>query len=368
MTRIFPIHRRHLLGTIFWTEKATTKLNHSISPILTFHSLRNMSSNNKPVVYITRNIPPEGMRLLESEDFELRQWQSDDPVPRKMLTTNIRDADALLCLLTDQIDEELMEEAKKPLRVVSTMSVGYDHIDISACQRRNIPVGFTPGVLTEATAELTLGLLLTTSRRLVEASGKVKDGSWGTWSPLWMCGTTLVGATVGIVGLGRIGEAVGRRLLPFGVASILYYGRTKRPEAASSLVATFTPDFDAFLAASDFVVVTCALTPETQNMFDANAFKKMKKTAIFINTSRGGLVHQKDLYEALRDGEIGAAGLDVTTPEPLPTDDQLLTLPNCVVLPHVGSATNATRNAMSLLAAKNIVNGLKGIPLVHQVE
>lgn len=327
-----------------------------------------MSSINKPVVYITRNIPPEGMRLLQNEDLELRQWQSDDPVPRDQLKEHIKDADALFCLLTDKIDEELLREAKKPLRVVSTMSVGYDHVDIDACKRSNIPVGFTPGVLTEATAELTLGLLLTTSRRLVEASEKVKDGSWGTWSPLWMCGSTLSGATVGIVGLGRIGEAVGRRLLPFGVSSILYYGRTEKPEAASSLGAVFTPDFDAFLAASDFVVVTCALTPETQNMFDAKAFRKMKSSAIFINTSRGGLVQQDDLYEALSNGEIGAAGLDVTTPEPLPTDNPLLTLRNCVVLPHVGSATNATRNAMSRLAAENLINGLKGIPLVHQVE
>lgn len=326
-----------------------------------------MSSTKRPVVYITRNIPSEGMRLLESQDIELRQWKSDDPVPRDELIRKVKDVDGLFCLLTDKIDEKLLEAAEKPLKVISTMSVGYDHVDISACKSRNIPVGFTPGVLTEATAELTLGLLLTTSRRLVEASAEVKNGGWGTWSPLWMCGSTLVGATVGIVGLGRIGEAVGRRLLTFGVSSILYYGRSEKSEAASSLGAVFTPDFEAFLSASDFVIVTCALTPETQNMFDAEAFRKMKKNAVLINTSRGGLVNQGDLYEALKNGVIGAAGLDVTTPEPLPTDDPLLTLPNCVIFPHIGSATNATRNAMSLLAAQNIVNGLTGVPLVHQV-
>jgi len=224
-----------------------------------------------------------------------------------------------------------------------------------------------------------LGLLLTTSRRLVEASAEAKNGGWGTWSPLWMCGSTLVGATVGIVGLGRIGEAVARRLVPFGVSKILYHGRGEKPEVAASISAdyakktdfggvTFIPDFDAFLGECDFVVVTCALTPETRHLFDARAFAKMKSSAVLINTSRGGLVEQNHLYEALKNGTIGAAGLDVTTPEPLPLDDPLFTLNNCVVLPHIGSATNATRNAMSALAAKNLVNGLKGLPLLHQVE
>jgi len=327
----------------------------------------------KPVVYITRNIPPDGLRLLREEAFELRQWSSDDPVPRQELLAQIREANALFCLLTDRVDEELLAHANPKLAVVSTMSVGYDHIDIPACRRRSIPVGYTPGVLTEATAELTLGLLLATSRRLVEAAAEVKSGGWGTWSPLWMCGPTLHGATVGIVGLGRIGVAVAQRLVPFGVSSILYHGRTEKPEEAASIGAgalsvEYVADFESFLPRCDFVVVTCALTPETRHLFDARAFALMKKGAVFINTSRGGLVEQNDLYEVLKSGTIGAAGLDVTTPEPLPLHDPLLSLPNCVILPHIGSATNATRNAMSALAAKNIIQALKGLPLVHEVK
>jgi len=342
--------------------------------IRSFQFSKTMSSSPvsgaKPVVYVTRNIPPDGMRILENEDLELRQWKSDDPVPREELIANLKEADGLFCLLTDKIDEELLEKANQKLGVVSTMSVGYDHIDIAACKRRNIPVGYTPGVLTEATAELTLGLLLATSRRLVEAAAEVKSGGWGTWSPLWMCGPTLLGATVGIVGLGRIGLAVARRLVPFGVSSILYHGRSEKAEAASSIgvEAKFVADFDVFLSSCDFIVVTCALSPETKNLFNARAFDKMKNNAVFVNTSRGGLVDQSDLYQALKNGKIGAAGLDVTTPEPLPLDDPLLSLPNCVILPHIGSATNATRNAMSALAARNLVNGLKGLPLIHQVE
>ena len=194
----------------------------------------------------------------------------------------------------------------------------------------------------------------------------MKSGAWGTWSPLWMCGPTLNKSTVGIIGLGRIGMAVAKRLQPFGVAKFLYSGRTPKPCAAE--ISAEYVSMDELLASADFIVVTCALTEETKGMFNKTLFGKMKKTAIFVNTSRGGVVNQEDLHEALVSGTILAAGLDVTVPEPLPTDSPLLKLPNCVVLPHIGSATNETRSEMSLLCAKNILAAIRGEAMPAQVK
>ncbi|PIK37196.1 hypothetical protein BSL78_25970 [Apostichopus japonicus] len=297
----------------------------------------------------------------------IRQWDSDSPVPRDELLKNVAGADGLFCLLTDKIDKAVLDQAGSGLKVVSTMSVGYNHIDIKECQKRNIPVGFTPDVLTDATAELTIALLLMTSRRLLEAAEQVKSGGWGSWVPLWMCGPGLSGSTIGILGLGRIGAAIGERLLSFRVSKILYSSRSPKEETAAKLGAEFV-SFDKLLKESDFLIVSCALTNETRHIFNAQTFKMMKKSAILINTSRGDVIKQDDLYSALVHGEIAAAGLDVTTPEPLPTDDPLLTLSNCVVLPHVGSATVETRTSMAVLAANNLLAGLNNQPLVAQVE
>lgn len=192
------------------------------------------------------------------------------------------------------------------------------------------------------------------------------DGSWGTWKPMWLCGPGLEGSTVGIVGMGRIGLAVARCVKPFGVARIVYFN-TKENSEANDFGAEFLP-LDDVLSSSDFVLACCALTPQTKHMFNWDLFKKMKKTAIFINTSRGGVVQQDDLYEALISGEISAAGLDVTTPEPLPIDSPLLTLDNCVVLPHIASATYSARSAMSKLAAENILAALKGESMPSEIK
>lgn len=197
------------------------------------------------------------------------------------------------------------------------------------------------------------------------AMAAVKSGAWGTWKPLWLLGQGLEGSTVGIAGMGRIGVAVAERLCPFGVAKLLYSDVQASPHAAG-VGAEFVP-LDVMLKNSDFVLACCALTPETKGMFNAGVFKKMKKSAIFVNTSRGGVVNQDDLYEALKSGEIGGAGLDVTVPEPLPTDSPLLDLPNCIVLPHIASATEDTRNNMSKLTASNILAGLRNEPLLKQV-
>ncbi|KAK7097405.1 hypothetical protein V1264_004391 [Littorina saxatilis] len=194
----------------------------------------------------------------------------------------------------------------------------------------------------------------------------VEDGSWGTWKPMWLCGPGLEGSTVGIVGLGRIGLAVARCLKPFAVSRIVYSGSAERP-GAKEINAEFVP-LDDLLISSDFVIVCAALTPKTKGMFNKDSFKKMKKTAVFINTSRGAVVQQDDLYKALVDGEIGAAGLDVTTPEPLPTDSPLLKLDNCVVLPHIGSATHTSRSAMSELTARNILAALNNQPMPSELK
>eukprot|EP01137_Pigoraptor_chileana_P035602 Opistho-2@29897 len=265
--------------------------------------------------------------------------------------------DGLLCLLTDKIDTELLDAAGPSLKVVSSMSVGIDHIDASACRLRGISIGNTPGVLTEATADIALMLALMAARRAVEATEAVRSGEWGAWQPLWMCGRDIAGATVGIVGLGRIGAAVARRMRACGASTVLYSGSRKKKDAAAEVAGEFVPLGD-LLRRSDFVFATCALNDATKGLFDYAAFTAMKPTAVFVNTSRGGVVNQDDLVRVLTERRVFAAGLDVTTPEPLPTDHPLLSLRNCVVLPHIGSATIDTREAMASLAVDNVIRGL----------
>ncbi|XP_062516313.1 glyoxylate reductase/hydroxypyruvate reductase-like [Corticium candelabrum] len=312
-------------------------------------------------VLITRQVSVKALDIMRGpilgcESLDIDLIDSDEPPSRDVLLKRVAGKHGIYCLLTDRIDKELLDRAGKQLKVVSTMSVGYDHVDVQACKERGVVVGNTPGVLTDATADLTVALLLATSRRLLEGVEAVKDGSWGPWQPLWMCGSGLRGSTVGIVGLGRIGQAVAERIRPFGVSTILYTGRTAKQEA-KKLGAQFVT-FHELLAKSDFVLACCALTEKTRETFNANAFHLMKPSAVFVNTSRGGVVNQDHLYDALSNGQIRAAGLDVTTPEPLPTDHPLLSLKNCVILPHIGSAEMQTREEMAMLAARNLIAGV----------
>jgi lactate dehydrogenase-like 2-hydroxyacid dehydrogenase len=270
----------------------------------------------------------------------------------------VNGVDGLYCLITERVNEELLDAAGSSLKVVSTLSVGYDHIDLNACKSRNIAVGNTPGVLTETAADLTIGLLLATARRIPEAVAAVRNGEWTTWKPEWLAGYDLYGSTVGIMGLGRIGAAVAKRLRGFD-CRILYNGPRPKPEVAGPLGAEYA-DFQAILAKSDFISIHTPLNPETRNLFNADAFRKMKRTAILINTSRGGTVDQEALYHALVTGEIAGAGLDVTTPEPLLPTHPLLQLPNCFILPHIASASYMTRAKMAVLAAQNVIAGVKG--------
>ncbi|MEX1021241.1 MAG: D-glycerate dehydrogenase [Litorilinea sp.] len=312
---------------------------------------------SKATVVVTRRIPAPALAYI-NEHCTMRLWDSDDSIPRATLLDWVQGSDGILCLLTEAINAELLEAAGPQLRVVSTMSVGFDHIDMEACRARGVQVGNTPGVLTETTADLTIALLLATARRLTEAHDAVRNGEWSTWQPEWMAGYDVYGSTVGIIGLGRIGMAFARRLAGFN-CRLLYTNPTPAPGRAAEVGALYV-EMDELLATSDFISIHCQLSPETRDLFNPDAFAKMKKSAILINTSRGGVVDQDALYTALTTGEIAGAGLDVTTPEPLLADHPLVALPNCLILPHIGSASHATRTKMALLAAQNLVAGVAG--------
>ncbi|KAK4873744.1 hypothetical protein RN001_013104 [Aquatica leii] len=320
----------------------------------------------KPSVYVTRDIGPEALAVLKNH-CNVTMWHEPmTPVPRDEIIKNIVGKDALLCLLTDNIDAEILDIAGPKLKAVATMSVGFDHMDVHEMKTRNIKVGHTPNVSTDSVAELTVALLLATNRRLLEASEAARNGEWTTWSPFWMCGPSLSNSTVGIAGFGRIGQQVAHRVKAFNLKSLLYHDMFEKKEEAKQLGAEFVP-FEELIKRSDFVIATCLLTPETAKMFNDDVFKKMKKTAVFINTSRGGVVDQDALIRALKTKTIWAAGLDVTVPEPLPTDSELFKLKNCVVLPHIASASIEIRNAMAMLAVNNILAALRGEPMPGEV-
>lgn len=312
----------------------------------------------RPTVLITRRIPSAAHEVL-APVAHLDVWDADEPIPRAELLRRVQSADALLCLLTERVDAALLAAAPR-LRVVANLAVGYDNLDLDALAARGIVATHTPGVLTETTADLAFALLLAVARRLPEGERYVRSGQWTTWGPLLLLGQDVHGATLGIAGLGRIGAAVARRATGFGM-TVLYTARSAHPEAEAATGARRVP-FPELLAASDFVSVHLPLTPETRGLFDEAAFRRMRRTAYLVNTARGPIVDTMALYRALTEGWIAGAGLDVTDPEPLPADHPLLTLPNCLVVPHIGSASVATRTRMAALAAENIRAVLEGRP------
>ncbi|XP_052791394.1 glyoxylate reductase/hydroxypyruvate reductase-like [Mya arenaria] len=324
--------------------------------------------SERPKAYLTQKIPVDGTGLTQLQAVcDVNMYDEVEggqiSVSRERLLKDVVGANALILPYPVKVDAELLDAAGSQLKVIATVSVGLDHIDLKECARRRIPVGYTPDVLTDAVAEGTIGLTLATARRHKEGVQAVSGGSWGsTWdSCLYLCGQELRGATVGIVGLGRIGLGVARRLRAFSIGRLMYCGRSPK-DYAGEVEAEYV-SFDQLLENSDFVIACCSVNPSNHNLFDAAAFKKMKKSAILINTSRGILVDQDALYDALSSGEILRAGLDVTSPEPFPPDHRLLTLPNCLVLPHLGSASMRARHAMVDLAVRNTLAGLRGEPL-----
>ncbi len=315
-----------------------------------------------PVVAVTRRLPDPAMKRLSEAAVEVRLWPQVTPPSSSELLGLVPGCSGLLCLLTDRIDAALLDAAGSSLAVVSQMAVGVDNIDLAACSDRGLPVGHTPGVLTEATADLTLGLMLAAARRLVTAANDVVAGKWITWDPLGWVGPDLHHSTVGIIGLGRIGAAVARRLAGFDV-ELLYHNPRPSP-LAEGLGATWV-DLPTLLRRSDFVTVHCPYTSATHHLIDAAALAQMKPAAILVNTVRGGVVDQEALVTALAAGQIAGAGLDVTTPEPLPPNHPLLALPNVIVLPHIGSASLPTRLRMAGMAVDNLLAGLNGELLPH---
>lgn len=316
---------------------------------------------NKPRVFVTREIPDAGLAKIRSA-CEADVWTEKMPPSREELLRRVKDCDGLLTLLTETIDAELMDAAGPNLKVVSNYAVGFNNIDFKEADARNIAVGNTPGVLTDATADMALTLLMTAGRRIWEAAGDVRAGRWQTWEPRGYIGTDFLGKTLGIAGMGRIGTALAKRCRGAWEMQILYFDQYQN-EAAERELAAKRVEFDELLAESDFISVHTNLDDSTRGMFGAQAFQKMKPTAVFVNTARGPLHDSAALYEALKTGEIFAAGLDVTDPEPIPADDPLLSLPNCVIVPHIASATVLSRNGMAEIAADNLILGVKGKPL-----
>ena len=321
--------------------------------------------SHRPHVFVTRRIPDAGLEAMRAAaDVDL--WDEELPPSRDVLLERVRGVDGLLSLLTDRVDGELLDSAGPSLKVVSNYAVGYDNIDVEACRALGVAVGNTPGVLTETTADLAFALLMAVARRLPESYDFVRQDRWQTWGPLLLLGKDIHGATLGIIGFGRIGREMARRAKGFGMRT-LYYSRTRVPaEVESELDATFMP-LDEVLAQSDFISLHTALTEETRHLIDAPALARMKQGAILINSSRGGVVDQAALADALRSGHLFGAGLDVTDPEPMRADDPLLSLPNCLVVPHIASASERTRDRMAEKAAANLLAGLVGEPLPDPV-
>jgi len=313
---------------------------------------------SKPKVFVARVIPSDGLDLVTGAT-DATVWPDDLPTPRDELLRSIEGCDGVLTLLTDRVDAEFLDRAGPQLKVVSNYAVGFDNIDVPECTRRGIPVGNTPGVLTETTADLAFALLMAAARRLPEADRYVRDGKWKTWGPMLLLGPDIHGATIGIVGFGRIGQAVAQRAAGFGM-TILYHDVNRLPdEVTTPLGAQYVP-MEELLARSDFVSLHVNLTPETRHLIDAAALRRMKPTAILVNTSRGPVVDGAALASALREGVIAAAALDVTDPEPIPIDDPLVRLDNCLIVPHIASASRATRGKMAQMAAANLLAGLRG--------
>lgn len=318
---------------------------------------------SKPKVFVTRIIPDQGLDIIR-EACDMTLWEDELPPPYAVLKEQAAQSEGLLTLLSDQINDELLQAAPS-LKVVSQMAVGFDNIEVAAATARGIPVGHTPGVLSDTTADFAFALLMAAARRISESERYVHAGKWRTWGPTLFMGQDVYGATLGIVGMGRIGQAMARRARGFDMRVI--YADQQPISAATEIGAEHVP-FDEVLAQADFLSLHTPLTPETHHLIDAAAFKRMKSTAILINTARGPVVDPEALHAALVAGEIAYAALDVTEPEPIPMDSPLLKLDNCLIAPHIASSSVATRTKMSVMSAENLLAGLRGERLPHCVN
>lgn len=319
---------------------------------------------DKPKVFVTRRIPDRGLDMVKNFcDAEI--WPEDLPPSRQALIEAVRGKDGLLCLLTDRVDGEVMDAAGPQLKVISNQAVGYDNIDVGAATERGIPVGNTPEVLTEATADFAFALLMAAGRRVLEGVQYVREGKWKTWSPSLLLGADFKGATLGLVGFGRIGRAMARRAAGFEMRVI--FCDSHEVQLSDDIKASQV-ELDELLETSDFISLHTPLTAATRHMIDAPALARMKPGAVLINTSRGAVVDLDALYAALKEGKLLAAALDVTEPEPIQPDHPLLTLDNAIIVPHIASASRSTRDKMAWMAAENLIAGLKGRHLPNCVN
>lgn len=319
-----------------------------------------------PKVFVARQIPECGLRAI-SQVAEVRLHTQPLPPTRSELLAGVRGVDGILSLLSDRIDAEVMDAAGPQLKVISNFAVGFNNVDVAEATARGIAVGNTPDVLTDATADIAVALILAAARRVREGWQSVVDGGWKTWEPLGWIGQDLSGKTLGIVGMGRIGQAVAQRLVPGWRMKLLYTSRERKPEIDRQLGGRHT-QLEELLSACDFVSLHVALNAHTRHLINGTALALMKPTAVLVNTARGEVIDQVALETALRTGQLFAAGLDVCDPEPLPTDSPLLKLHNCLILPHIGSATVTARNAMAERSANNLIAGIQGRPLPFAVN
>ncbi|RSL30210.1 D-glycerate dehydrogenase [Salibacterium salarium] len=319
----------------------------------------------KPYVFLTRKMPDGIVSMLEKECV-VSMWEKEEtPPPVSRLEEEIQKADAVFCNVSDNINKSLIEKAEH-LKVIATMAVGYNNIDIKAAEKKNIRVAHTPGVLSETTADLTFTLLMATARRVPEGMDVIKNNEWGAWAPFFLTGQDIHHARLGIIGMGRIGELVAKRGTGFDM-DIVYHNRSRKPEMEKAIGARFM-EMDELLETSDYICVQTPYTEETHHLINKQAFQKMKRNAIFVNTSRGPIVDEDALYEALNNGEIQGAGLDVFENEPIRADHPLLSLPNVTALPHIGSASKNTRWKMAEMTANHILQGIRGEEIDHEVK
>lgn len=317
----------------------------------------------KPKVFVTRAIPEKGLELVR--DFcDVDLWDGEMPPSREELLQRVRGVEGVLCLLTDRMDAEAMDTTGAQLRVISNFAVGFDNIDVNAATLRKIPVGNTPDVLTDATADFAFALMMSAGRRVLEGDRYVRAGKWKTWHPMLLLGVEMKGATLGLVGFGRIGKAMARRAVGFDMR-VIYYDPLEKPSIDSYATSV---DFETLLDESDFISLHTPLTEDTYHLINAETLAKMKPNAVVVNTARGPVVDLDALYHALKEKRIFAAGLDVTEPEPLPLDHPLFTLDNVLIMPHIASASKTARDKMSWIAAKNLIAGLEGKHLPNCVN
>ena len=338
-------------GADGWTDRPSEAL------LKHFMIKRNLNDFGRDMkgkkILVTRNFPEAGLEMLEKEGFAITRWKNEAPMTQPELIAQAKKHDALFCTMTEKIDAHFLGRCSH-LEIISQFAVGYDNIDIPEATRLGIPVGYTPNAMNQATADIAFGLMIATARKMFYCHKTILDDQWKTFQPRAFRGVELMGKTLGIVGMGRIGMEMARRCRGAYDMKILYHNRTSNPRAEALFSAIRVP-FDELLEQSDVVSVHCALTPETKEMFNRETFRKMKSSALFINTARGMIHNETDLIHALEKAEIWGAGLDVTSPEPMDKDNPLLSMENVCVLPHIGSATMEARDGMSIMAARNII-------------